>query len=65
MLNKKELEQTVNFLTVITETARDLLDEVAEYEAIITENKRQRRNETEARNLRKKRQKAKQKAKNG
>lgn len=64
MLNKKELEQTIDFLTVITETARCLLDEVASFEATISENKSEQKAQSEQRQLRKKRQYAKQKAKN-
>lgn len=62
MLNKKELKQTVEFLTIITECARELLDEVATYEAILSENKTDQKKQSALRRTRKKKQRAKSKA---
>ena len=64
MLNKKELEQTLDFLTMITESARALLDEVATFEVLLQNNKNLQKAESKQRSDRKKRQRAKQKARN-
>lgn len=53
MLNKKELQQTIDFLAIITECARELLDEVVSYEALINENKQQQHKQSEMRKKRK------------
>ena len=55
MLNKKEVEQTRLFLATVTGLARDLLDEVATYEAELQENKAQQCAESVARYQRRKR----------
>lgn len=64
MLNKKELEQVIDFLTIITETARTILDEVATFETVLQENKAEQGKQSELRKLRKKRQYAKRKTMN-
>ena len=61
MLNKKEREQVVTFVTATTECARELLDNVAEFEAILRENTDERKRQTEQRYQRKKRQKNRKK----
>lgn len=64
MLNKKELEQTLDFLAMITESARAILDEVATFEVLLQDNKDLQKAESKQRSDRKKRQRAKQKARN-
>lgn len=61
MLNKKEREQVLTFMTAMTECARELLDNVAEFEAILRENTDERKRQTELRYQRKKRQKNRKK----
>lgn len=61
MLNKNEREQVSEFITAITECARELLDNVAEFEAIMQENSNERKRQTDARYQRKKRQKNRKK----
>lgn len=55
MLNKKEVEQTRVFLATVTNLARELLDEVATYEAELQENKAEQCAQSVARYQRKKR----------
>lgn len=62
MLNKKEVEQTRVFLATVTGLARDLLDEIATYEAELQENKAQQRAESVSRYQRKKARISKSKA---
>lgn len=65
MLNKKEVEQTRRFLATVTSLARELLDEVATYEAELQENKAEQCAQSVARYQRKKRLINKRKAGNG
>ncbi len=55
ILNKKEKDQTILFLSVIADLARDILDEVAEFEAVIESNKKEQHYESMQRAMRKKR----------
>lgn len=64
MLNKKELEETVVFLSLITEQARTILDEVATFEGILLDLKKEQKEQSELRKLRKKKMIARLKAKN-
>lgn len=64
MLNKKELEQTLGFLSIITDCARELLDEVATYEALLRDNKLEQRAQSELRKIRKKRARFRSKTSN-
>lgn len=64
MLNKKELEETVFFLSLITEQARTILDEVATFEGILLDLKKEQKEQSELRKLRKKKMIARLKAKN-
>lgn len=64
MLNKKELEETAFFLTLITEQARTILDEVATFEGILLDLKKEQKEQSELRKLRKKKMLARLKAKN-
>lgn len=57
MLNKKEQQQTEEFISLLVDNARELLDSVAEYEAILAMNKAQQRAESAERAKRKKRSK--------
>lgn len=54
MLNKREVEQLYCFLSSLQELARSILDEVAEFECIVDENKEKRKSETLDRYQRKK-----------
>ena len=54
MLNKKELEQTLDFLAMITESARAILDEVATFEVLLQDNKNMQKAESKQRSDRKK-----------
>lgn len=62
MLNKKEVEQVSEFLSLITDFARSMLDEVAEFEAVLKENKNQQRQESEKRLRRKRTAKARRRS---
>lgn len=62
MLNKKELEQTADFLATLEDLARSMLDELATYEAIIEENRAERKKETVDRYARRKKRLNKRKA---
>ena len=57
ILNKKEIEQLAIFMSTITECAREILDEIAEYEVVIQNNKKDQRYESMQRAMRKKRAK--------
>lgn len=57
ILNKKEIEQLAIFMSSITECAREILDEIAEYEVVIQNNKKDQRYESMQRAMRKKRAK--------
>ena len=64
MLNKKEAQQIIEFLTIITNSAREMLDEVATYEALLQENKKEQQSQSALRMKRKKRARARAKASN-
>lgn len=53
MLNKKEAEQIADFLTTIISSAREILDEVVTFEAVLQENKKAQRKQSEERLRRK------------
>lgn len=53
VLNKKEVEQMGDFLAVLISSAREILDEVATFEAILQENKTLQRRQSEERARRK------------
>lgn len=53
VLNKKEAEQMGDFLAVMISSAREILDEVATFEATLQENKKQQRRQSEERARRK------------
>lgn len=46
MLNKKEKNDIVEFVTMVTETARDLLDNIADFETILEENEREQKRQS-------------------
>lgn len=54
MFNKKELEQLDYFLSALQDLARSMLDEVAEFECVVDENREKRKAETIARYQRRK-----------
>lgn len=61
MLNKKEKTDIIEFMSMVTDLARELLDEVAVFEAVIEENEREQKRQSAKRKDRAKRLKRRRK----